>query len=145
MKTTPERAAQELNTVRQLVTNWTGQVLTSERADKIVRHATLILTHVRADRARYALRLQVFTAYGARCVCCGETDTEKLTLDHITPRNGRRRRDPYKQAIAQGFPRDKFQVMCRRCNSRKGTGARCPCGQEQRSPVARVVRLVRRE
>jgi hypothetical protein len=49
MKTTPERAAQELNTLRQLLKNWPGQMLTAERAEKIARHAAWIVEHVTGE------------------------------------------------------------------------------------------------
>jgi 5-methylcytosine-specific restriction endonuclease McrA len=143
--------AQELNTIRQLLTNWTGEILTPERTAKIIYHLARLKTTTQHDGSRFYLRLRVFIAYGGKCVCCDETNPDKLSPDHIVPLNGRKRRDPYKQAIAANFQRDRFQVLCKKCNSRKDNGAACPCGKGKRAPnqpqshIARVVPLVRLE
>jgi 5-methylcytosine-specific restriction endonuclease McrA len=145
------RIAQEANTIQQTARNLVGQTFTEAHAAKIERHVARIRALIKQEKSRAHLRLQVFAAYGGRCVCCGESNPDKLTLDHITPLNGRKRGDAYKQAIAANFPRDRFQVLCRKCNSRKGTGPACPCQQKEQvraastRHVARIVRLVRRE
>jgi 5-methylcytosine-specific restriction endonuclease McrA len=114
-----------------------GQVLSAEAVARIGLHLARILLHTQHAQQRANLRRAVFAAYGGRCQCCGLNDPNELTLDHITPRRGKKRGDPYRQAIAQGFPRDRFQVLCRKCNSRKGTGAACPCQQKRIVPLRR--------
>ncbi len=134
---TPEAwaiVARELNTVRQLARNWLPQ----ERAVKIARHLAEARRILRGGtprksprndpRARDALRLRVFEAYGGACACCGENHPQALTVDHVRPLKGRRRpKDVYKLIVREGFPSD-YQVLCLNCNQLKGTGEACPHG-----------------
>ena len=174
--TTPEQEAErrrqiarEINTIHQLIHNWHGQKFGPEHTTKIDRHLETIRTlltdepvvrplqqHGQHNHARrLALRLEVFAAYGGKCACCGESDQRVLTIDHIKPLRGRARKDAYKQARREGFPRAKFQVLCLNCNMLKGAGAACTHGQQITSPKptpaapattgVRVVQLVRRE
>lgn len=76
--------------------------------------------------ARLALRSEVFNALGGRCVCCGETDHRALTIDHINPCGRKRPKDIYRRVRSEGYPRDRYQVLCLNCNQMKGDGAACP-------------------
>lgn len=86
-----------------------------------------------ARERRRQLKLEVLQAYGGRCVCCGETQPEFLTLDHIHG-DGKAHRERmgmrsgtrfYALVKAEGFP-DYLQLLCYNCNIAKGTGDRCP-------------------
>jgi hypothetical protein len=76
------------------------------------------------------LKIQTFEAYGGcKCVCCGESDPEFLTLDHINLDGGDQRRKEsssgknwgwgghhlFRQLRKNGFPPG-FQVLCMNCN-----------------------------
>lgn len=78
----------------------------------------------RADYVR--LKTQVMAAYGGcRCACCGVTDFEFLSIDHIggtgaahrkeLTGNARDGRNLYIWLRAQGFPPG-YRVLCHNCN-----------------------------
>lgn len=55
-------------------------------------------------------RVRIFARDGYRCVTCGESDPEQLSLDHIVP-------------VSKGGDDDEsnLRTLCTPCNSRKGT------------------------
>lgn len=59
------------------------------------------------------LKRKVHEKYGYRCMCCGFTprDKRKSNVDHIKPRK-------FFPELALDF--DNLQVLCARCNKRKG-------------------------
>lgn len=83
---------------------------------------------------RALLRLEVFRAYGNKCVCCGETTTLFLTIDHING-NGNAHRKSINRSSGAGFYSwlkqhnypPEFQLMCYNCNmGRQRNGGTCP-------------------
>lgn len=100
----------------------------ANREEIILRHREITRAYgqrpeVRAARkARWSeQRALVFQHYGAMCVCCKDTDLERLTIDH-TFGNGaeHRRQDPTARAIyhwlvKKKFPRG-FRVLCGACH-----------------------------
>lgn len=86
------------------------------------------------DRYRAALRDRVFAHYGQVCACPGCGAAEDLTIDHVEG-DGRRQRQElfgrdnettgmYRWLIENNFPAG-FQVLCRGCNTSKGSGPAC--------------------
>jgi len=85
-----------------------------------------------ARRWREELKVIVYKHYGNKCVCCGETNTWFLTLDHINNDGYKERLRPfpganrkknisrgfYRHLIDSGFPVD-LQLMCYNCNCGK--------------------------
>lgn len=65
----------------------------------------------------------VYNHYGWRCVCCGTTTPEFLTLDHIHGGGYQHRKKSsvgggtnfYRWVINNNFP-DTIQVLCMNCN-----------------------------
>lgn len=85
-------------------------------------------------KRRLKRRVIVLIHYGGnppKCVCCGETLIEFLTIDHIN-NNGAKHRDIigksghalYDWLIKNNFP-EGYQVMCWNCNWAKSHGG-CP-------------------
>ncbi len=84
------------------------------------------------------LRLGILDGYGGRCACCGETTPEFLAIDHINNDGaahraslsmGRKSPDPmgfYRWLRDNGYPRDRFQLLCHNCNSAKAWYGACP-------------------
>lgn len=76
------------------------------------------------------VRLAGIAAYGSRCKCCGETQQEFLTVDHIKGRDKSERRRTGKRMWAylhaRGWPKDNFQLLCWNCNCAKGVYGACP-------------------
>jgi hypothetical protein len=74
------------------------------------------------------LRIEFLEAYGNKCACCGETETDFLTCDHIHGSAKRDRRDgqyggrtkkSYEMLTAYrklGWPKDKLRILCWNCN-----------------------------
>lgn len=85
---------------------------------------------VAAER-RARLKMAVIEAYGSRCACCGETQHDFLTLDHIGGGgNWHRKRAViasrfYGWIKDAGFPAG-FQLLCWNCNAATRFGRRCP-------------------
>jgi hypothetical protein len=81
-----------------------------------------------------ALKLEVIAAYGRECRCCGEADWRKLTVDHVNG-DGHSHRKKYGSAgfyhrlKADGFPQDRFQLLCWSCNAVKHYFPGEPCCQ----------------
>ena len=75
-------------------------------------------------------RDKIITAYGGKCVCCGESTPEFLAIDHVHNTGADERRQYggggiYNQVIKDGFP-DKYQLLCHNCNLAKGFYGECP-------------------
>jgi len=76
---------------------------------------------------------QVFTILGHKCVCCGETTKEFLSLDHILGRGGKIRRGKrgkgrayWTEILKEGVPKDKYRTLCFNCNLSRGFLGYCP-------------------
>lgn len=73
-------------------------------------------------RMREKLRQEVLLAYGGKCVCCGESHWQFLTLDHPNG-DGQEDRKKYRSITGQiygwakknRFP-DIYRVLCMNCN-----------------------------
>lgn len=85
---------------------------------------------------KFRLKEQLVKAYGGKCVCCGETAIEFLTIDHINGKGAEHRRQLgsntasgsnfYRWLRNNGFPKDNFQLLCYNCNCSKGMNGYCP-------------------
>ena len=90
------------------------------------------LQKVRNSRAAAKLRQEVINGLGGACACCGEDRLIFLALDHIhgggTQESNIIGNDGvYRKARREGFPRDKYQVLCSNCNWAKHvTKGACP-------------------
>ncbi len=83
-----------------------------------------------------ALRSEMVAAYGGRCACpgCDVTEQAFLTVDHIENDGAEHRRNIgrfggiqfYRYLRAQGFPRDRYQLLCWNCNLAKHIYGSCP-------------------
>jgi hypothetical protein len=95
----------------------------------------------RAIERRNKNRLIVLNHYSggvAHCACCGETEFDFLTLDHINGGGTKHRTDVNKPGsefyywiIKNDFP-EGFQILCMNCNFAKGIFGECP---HQRSVI----------
>lgn len=78
-------------------------------------------------------RDQILDAYGARCLCCGESEPRFLTIDHVNGDGRQHRlelggsnRRLLLDIIRRGFPAE-YQVLCFNCNcGRQRNGGVCP-------------------
>lgn len=89
---------------------------------------------IAAAKQRFqALKEAAYRAYGGyRCVCCGETHSAFLSIDHVNNDGCKHRKtigrgsNIYAWLSANGFPAG-FQVLCHNCNHGKHlNGGVCP-------------------
>lgn len=76
------------------------------------------------------LRIQILAEYGGACVCCGETESDFLTFDHIDNNGGAHRRlvragSAFYKYVKKHRPTD-IQILCANCNCAKGHYGICP-------------------
>jgi len=73
----------------------------------------------------------IFEAYGNCCVCCGETRSEFLNVDHIHSDGKEDRKKGmwgytlYKYIIENDYPKDRYQLLCWNCNMTKSQFGKC--------------------
>lgn len=76
------------------------------------------------------VRKQLHDAYGNKCACCSESTPEFLELDHINGGGNQHRkkekRDLYSVAREEGYPKDKYRLLCSNCNHSLGIKGYCP-------------------
>ena len=78
--------------------------------------------------------LEVLNAYGNQCACCGEAERCFLTIDHVNRDGAAERRIKwqtgnklYRELRRQGFPQDRYQLLCYNCNlGRERNAGVCP-------------------
>lgn len=70
-------------------------------------------------------RAEVIENYGGKCKRCGIADQRVLVIDHILndanidiSRSGRKLggKDLYSKIRKEGFPQDRYQLLCHNCN-----------------------------
>ena len=81
---------------------------------------------------RKSVKLKIMSHYGEKCSCCGESNVNKLTIDHINNDGAEHRRITgngfhfYMWLKRNNFPQG-FQVLCFNCNcGRHINGGICP-------------------
>lgn len=80
----------------------------------------------KAALARQRLRLETMNAYGGKCNCCGLSQLEFLTIDHIFENGATHRKetnlkgsDFYRWLRKNNYPQDEYQCLCMNCNFAK--------------------------
>ena len=93
-------------------------------------------------RYRNRLRNEALAAYGNRCSCCGESQSEFLCFDHVHGGGAKHRRETglkgqelYRWLIKNNFP-PSFRVLCHNCNLSLGVYGYCPHKQALLEVVA---------
>jgi hypothetical protein len=87
------------------------------------------------------LKMEVLLSYGGKCACCGATDFEFLSIDHINNDGAEHRRQMgafrsnskniYAWLKQHDYP-EGFQVLCMNCNCAKAWFGYCPHNDEVR-------------
>lgn len=98
--------------------------------DRARCHKCRILEGERTKRYSRNKRRIVLDRYGGKCMCCGESQYEFLTIDHINNDGAAHRKSVGNNAIClwlirNNFP-DGFQVLCWNCNAAKQFHSVCP-------------------
>lgn len=128
---------------REYSQNWRKTRLSPEKAKWYRRTEDIPGQYRRRAERRKAIKLEMIAAYGGKCVCCGETRWQFLTLEHTGKRgSGRAERLKFgKTSIMycdlkrRGWPKKGYSCLCFNCNSAKGMYRVCPHQEELLSPV----------
>jgi hypothetical protein len=84
----------------------------------------------RKTKMEKKLRTEVLESYGNCCVCCNEKEPMFLSVDHIYNDGAKHRQEIgnflYRWLKKNGFPKDRFQLLCHNCNFAKGIYGHCP-------------------
>lgn len=78
-----------------------------------------------------AAKTDVLSRFGGRCVCCLESDPDKLVMDHVHGGGSEEKkkypsRNVYLSLRGKEPDRSKFQVLCQNCNQAKASLGTCP-------------------
>ena len=85
---------------------------------------------------RWRIKLEVLTAYGGACTCCGERRPEFLCIDHVNKDGAKHRKETFGRKSPgsfevylwirrNNFPSD-LQVLCYNCNMASFIFGECP-------------------
>ncbi len=97
--------------------------------------------------SRFRIKAGLLTAYGGKCVCCGESAPLFLTIDHKNGDGAKERKEKnlkggvhfYEKLRAWGYPQEHYQLLCYNCNcARQINRGVCPhqeAGELWVSPV----------
>jgi len=88
---------------------------------------------------RKRIREEMLEAYGRKCSCCGETESDFLTLDHIGGKNDtnhpwaptRGGTSIYGKLKKMGWPKDHYRLLCWNCNCASRWTGVCPHMKEK--------------
>ncbi|KKN72366.1 hypothetical protein LCGC14_0411930 [marine sediment metagenome] len=87
---------------------------------------------IRQKRGLARLRGQALELYGGECECCGESNPNYLTFDHINGDGGRLWArlggggSRYRVVIKAGYPNSRYRLLCYNCNIALGIYGHCP-------------------
>lgn len=73
-------------------------------------------------------REQFLEMYGGKCACCGETEKDFLTIEHVRGQRGMIREGSnaaYRKSVKEYRP-DLYEILCYNCNCAKGKLGYCP-------------------
>ena len=90
---------------------------------------------IRSTASRLANKILVLSRYGTFCQCCGESEVDFLTIDHINGKGSEHRRELgmrtiYRWLIRNNFPSG-FRTLCMNCNFANGMYGQCPHGRKK--------------
>lgn len=82
-----------------------------------------------------APKREFIAEFGGACQCCGEHRYEFLTCEHLNGRKSHEKgvngHEMYRIARNEGYPRDKYALLCANCNLAKGLFGVCPHERER--------------
>lgn len=87
---------------------------------------TLNRLHIWKNQAK----LDYIEHFGGACQCCGETIAEFLTMEHLQGGGNQDRKtfhgNIYARARKEGYPPEKYGLLCMNCNFAEGKYGYCP-------------------
>jgi len=98
---------------------------------RLERHARCKECHRNKQRERLRrIKAEVLAHYGGKCVCCGESAPQFLTIDHVNGGGRTHRKTMKASSIFEflkkaGFPLEGYRVLCFNCNCARGLFGYC--------------------
>jgi hypothetical protein len=83
------------------------------------------------------LKQYIIDEYGGKCACCGESQIDFLTIDHINNDGAAHKKEHgtrfhlYAWLKRNNYPKDNFQLLCYNCNCAKGKLGYCPHNKKE--------------
>lgn len=129
--------------VRNVQRAWNKANHDRKRAtEKSWRLKNLKHQHEKEREYRRKLKMEMISAYGGGCSCCGEIRFEFLSVDHINGRN----KHGHSKAMSgiklyawlrrNGYPKEGFRCLCLNCNTSFGFYGYCPHERERQQQTA---------
>ena len=87
--------------------------------------------NARTKAIRDSYRALAIEHYGGKCACCGETEPDFLSFDHIGGGGSKHRKEVLRGRtmgawlVRNGYP-EGFQILCHNCNLARGFYGYCP-------------------
>lgn len=110
--------------------SWCKECLYEWKRQKYIAHRARF--NAVSKEARRRLKQQMVDAYGGSCTCCGESDLEFLTVEHVN-RDGKQHRMSFRSAQSvwadlrrRGWPKGDYTVLCMNCNWASRFNGVCP-------------------
>jgi hypothetical protein len=107
-----------------------------ERAEYLLAYHLRPEAKVKSEESRKRRQVemyrQLFNIYGKKCVCCGESNLNFLTIDHINGDGAAHRKETSSHtvevAVKEADP-SKYRILCFNCNcgrQYRGVDGQCP-------------------
>src|SRR6266487_3067498 len=80
------------------------------------RKKNRIITNFRNRIKHASLRTEALMNFGGRCSCCGETELDFLTVEHINHNSPRNPYTEWEKLKMAGWPKNGYTVLCMNCN-----------------------------
>lgn len=106
-----------------------------KRCSRCIESNNLAKTGAAGSARRRKVKEGVFTHYGGKCTCCGESQMQFLSLDHVNNDGAQHRRSLgtmvsggvsfYYWVRKNGYP-SYLQILCFNCNHAKALFGQCP-------------------
>lgn len=128
----------EISRLKRFVCNDCGEKLTYKQNGNDIKQSRYLCKACKRIRTqeyeikrRFERRTKLFDIYNHKCACCGITDYEFLTLDHVNNDGHIERKilksmTIYKNIIESKSIRNNYQILCMNCNGSKGHNGFCP-------------------
>jgi hypothetical protein len=103
---------------------------------------------IRYSKYQRRLKKVALNGYGHKCFCCGETQFEFLSFDHVKNDGAAERRkfgkkmtagSFYRMIVRQKFPK-RYQLACHNCNLSLGFYGYCPHNPKYHRDTSKKVR-----
>ena len=105
------------------------------RSKEYKKNITSEKQNVYGRNSNLRLKENVINAYGGKCECCGRSEWQFLTIDHIGRTGAKHREDINKKGSGnsinqwlknENYPKEGFRLLCMNCNACDGFHGFCP-------------------